>query len=199
MTTNTPSSDDLRTKLHDLEAGFSAAGTALLDAQAAHTNAVRRAISSGDSTAADATKAVLDACTNTHQQISTTLEIARRMLAEAVQHEKAQAEADARVDIATRLADLDTMAASADEQFAALVTKIFKMSEAEYAAFDVARAAGLRAYLPPQSRSALRSLASRFVSIADAFARGDEPRLGEAPVSKTARDVRSNLEGVFPY
>ncbi|MCG7364376.1 hypothetical protein MHZ93_24280 [Roseomonas sp. ACRSG] len=181
-----PTAAALRSTLQDLEAAHATAGTALLDAQARHTNAIRHALSTGDYGAADATKTVLDAQSATHQQIATTLEIARRMLVEAVQSEKAQAEASARAEIATRLAEIDTMAEAVDAKFDALVADILEMSEAEYAAHDVAR-------------SALRSLASSLTRIADSYARGDEPRLGEAPVSKTAREVRSNLEGVFSY
>jgi hypothetical protein len=190
------SSASLRTKLQDLEAAFSTAGTALLDAQAAHTNAIRHALSTGDYSAADATKTVLSACTDTHQQIATTMEIARRMLAEAVVREREEAEASARAAMDASLVEIDALATEAHGMFVSLVSNVQKMDEIERAAFRIARDASLRPIQAPQCRYALRLLARRFEAVADAIGRGDMPKL-ENPVAQAAHEARANIQAAI--
>jgi hypothetical protein len=197
MTTNTPTptptAADLRAKLQELDAAHVAAGTALLDAQTAHTGAIRHALSTGDYSAADATKTVLDACAAAHQQISTTLEIARRMLAETVIQEKQEAEVTARAAMDASLVEIDAIAAEADAMFSSLVSRVQEMDEIERAAFRIARDASLRPIQAPQCRHALRLLARRFEAVADAIGRGDPPKL-DNPVAQAVHEARANIQ-----
>jgi hypothetical protein len=186
-------SESIRATLRDLESTAESAGAKLLQCEADHRSALRASIEAADCTLAVTTEAALEDARREHARATTSVEVARQLLAERVKAEKDEHRAAVRAKVEAELDAMAELAKSADEDFARLVGKIRSLRAMELALHSETRQSlGQAPWLAPQSFNAFRALAT----FASAMAHGVDASM-KPLVSEAVEGARKNITSAY--
>lgn len=170
----TKNSTELADICRDLEAASHAAGQRLIDAEAAHREAMRSAISTQDYASTSKTQRALEAARLERDRACDTLEIARQLRREALERERLAMQDEARKKLEAALSEMQIIAQRADASLAQLVADLKDLRDREFAASAVVRDAfGVDATHVPQIFSAAGSIGSFFQNLRNLDGMGD--------------------------